>query len=131
MTTHAHRSLANTLRTMLVDIYVRHGDAFGLAMARRCAWEIGEVVADIHGRAKAVDVLDQVSNALIENRPLVDPPEPPKALSAPAPAPKSVIPKIPAGMMLVMVPTTVSECDALAEIVGGLREIIVEGGGTA
>lgn len=127
MTNHAQRQLANTLRSMLVDCYGRHGDAFGLGLARRCAFEIGNVVEDIHGKAKAVEVIKATAHALIENRPLVDVPDPvptPPAVVVPAPT----LPAVPEGMMLVTIPTTVEACDVLGDILEDYRNRLSDAG---
>lgn len=90
MITHEAKYCAESLRQMLVFGYMSKGDAYGHALAARCAWIIGEVVTDCHGRGKAVGLLDRISdaiNAKAETTPLPEllgPPEPP------APAPGAV-----------------------------------------
>ncbi|HCE07058.1 MAG TPA: hypothetical protein DEQ40_00360 [Oxalobacteraceae bacterium] len=62
--THEQRLYAESLRGMLVQGYAYKGDAWGKGLAARCAWIIGEVVSDAHGRAAAVTLLDRASDAI-------------------------------------------------------------------
>lgn len=62
--TNEQRHYAESLRQMLVQGYAYKGESWGKGLSARCAWIIGEVVADIHGRAEAVALLDRASDAL-------------------------------------------------------------------
>lgn len=64
MIPHEARFYAESLRQMLVQGYMNKGDAFGHALAARCAWIVGEVVTDCHGRVSAIALLDATSDAL-------------------------------------------------------------------
>lgn len=69
MITHEGRYHAESLRQMIYSGYLARGDAYGHALAGRCAWIVGEVVTDVHGRAKAVAMLDSVSDAINAKEP--------------------------------------------------------------
>lgn len=73
-TQHQVRHFAESLRSMLIDAHMRMGDDFGKALARRCAWEIGDVSTDIHGREFAFGVLDSAATAIAGGIPLQEPP---------------------------------------------------------
>lgn len=75
--TFEQRNYAETLRSMLSQGYAYKGADWGKMLAARCAWIIGEVVADAHGRAAAVAMLDMTSDAInraAETSPCVEAP---------------------------------------------------------
>lgn len=110
MTTAEHRALGTQLRSMLLEAYRVRGNDFGLGLARRCAWEIGDVVAEIHGRERAGEVLDSVSNAVLQD-------------AMPAP-PNRVEYEPPPGMMAITIPRTDAEADAMIAWIKALRATV-------
>lgn len=64
------RAYATALRDMLVTAAVNHGDDFAVALCRRCAWELGEVIADLRDRGAAVAILDEAAGAVLAQMPL-------------------------------------------------------------
>jgi hypothetical protein len=110
MTTPDQRLFAVQVRTILIEAYRFRGNEFALGLARRCVWEIGDVVAELHGREMAGAMLDEVSNAVLGD-----------AMPGPMPPPDL---QVPDGMMAMTVPRTAAEADALIAWVGRIRDTV-------
>ena len=59
------RQFGSGFRSSLTTTYSVHGQTVGLGIAKRYAWEIGDLVAEIHGRDVAAELLYSAGDALV------------------------------------------------------------------
>lgn len=110
MLTHEHRQYAESARAMILQGYAYKGDAWAHALAARVVWEVGQVVSDIHGRSKAVAMLDAVSDSI-------------NAMAATSPTPEleTRVDPPPPGCLQIALPRCDADVENLLAIVGAMR----------
>lgn len=86
------RYYGSQVRNGLLSVYNARGNAVGMEFSRRYVWEIGEVVAEIHGREASAAMLYELADGVVARMPLKDIPwTEPASIVVRAPAAAAIV----------------------------------------
>lgn len=61
---HHSRAMSGAVRQAIITSYA-NGNSIGFETAQRSLWEIGDTMADIHGRRKAAEAIYRIADEIV------------------------------------------------------------------